>query len=314
MEILNCFIACAFGKDDVDDIYEKGILKVLKKLDIKPLRVDKVDFLGKIDTKIIELIRKSDFCIADLTYARPSVYFESGFAEGIGKKVIYTANATHFHAKHDDEYGNFKIHFDLLTQNIIGWQSSSDNFKYQLTRKINKVIKPILDDHKRYEEETEDQKIFKSLSVTKRIKLIDDIMFRFIVKNKFILAKNEFNLFEKDNKYLQLITKSKFTKSFLESISPFDEKFGHLFFDNFIFNHKLDHDSVITIIYVCFNKASSSIIESVLPHFDKHPEKKEYTFEGYKKVKKIRYIFLDDIKSEADFKRRLTTLRLFNLY
>lgn len=56
MRKLNCFIACAFGKPDVDNIYKNAISKVLNELIINPIRVDKLDFIGKIDSKIIKLM------------------------------------------------------------------------------------------------------------------------------------------------------------------------------------------------------------------------------------------------------------------
>jgi len=45
-------------------------------MEIKPYRVDIIEHNDDIDNKIIELILKCDICIADLTYSRPSVYYE----------------------------------------------------------------------------------------------------------------------------------------------------------------------------------------------------------------------------------------------
>ena len=67
-------MACAFGKEDVDEIYKNAILPVLKSMEIKPYRVDLIEHNDDIDDKIIELILKCDICIADLTYSRPSAY------------------------------------------------------------------------------------------------------------------------------------------------------------------------------------------------------------------------------------------------
>ncbi|HUS50435.1 MAG TPA: hypothetical protein VMZ91_09740, partial [Candidatus Paceibacterota bacterium] len=91
MKKISCFVACAFGKDDVDEIYENAILPVLKLMEIKPYRVDQIEHNDDIDNKIIELISKCDICIADLTYARPSVYYEAGYFTGLGKSVIFIA-------------------------------------------------------------------------------------------------------------------------------------------------------------------------------------------------------------------------------
>ena len=40
MRKLKCFIACAFGRSDIDNLYNSAIKKVLLELNIIPLRVD----------------------------------------------------------------------------------------------------------------------------------------------------------------------------------------------------------------------------------------------------------------------------------
>ena len=110
---MKCFIASAFGHEDVDVIYDSCVVPTLRKLSVTPLRVDRVEHNEEIDNKIFELLDSSDFVIADLTYARPSVYYEAGYATGKPIPVIYTVKSDHF-AKHiDDPYGNFRVHFDI---------------------------------------------------------------------------------------------------------------------------------------------------------------------------------------------------------
>ncbi|MEO7841617.1 MAG: hypothetical protein ABIU06_19930 [Anaerolineales bacterium] len=93
---MKCFIASAFGHDDVDAIYDRCIIPILRKLSVTPLRVDRVEHNEDIDNKIFELLDSADFAIADLTYARPSVYYEAGYAAGKLKPVIYIAKRDHF--------------------------------------------------------------------------------------------------------------------------------------------------------------------------------------------------------------------------
>ncbi|MDZ7794931.1 MAG: hypothetical protein U5P10_14935 [Spirochaetia bacterium] len=87
---LHCFIASAFGYSDIDQIYDNGITKALSNLNIIPHRVDRENHNDDIDDKIIELLNTCDICIADLTYSRPSVYYEAGYFKGLGKQVIFT--------------------------------------------------------------------------------------------------------------------------------------------------------------------------------------------------------------------------------
>jgi len=49
-------------------------------------------------------IQSSDFLIADLTHDNSGAYWEAGYAEGLGKPVIYTCESVKFK--------NHKTHFD----------------------------------------------------------------------------------------------------------------------------------------------------------------------------------------------------------
>jgi hypothetical protein len=50
-------------------------------------------FKNRIDDRIIAEIRLARFVIADVTGARPSVYYEAGFADGLGTPVIWTCSS-----------------------------------------------------------------------------------------------------------------------------------------------------------------------------------------------------------------------------
>jgi hypothetical protein len=121
MAHLKCFVASAFGQDDVDQLYTKAIRPVFKDLGVEPLRVDHVEHNDDIDDKMFALLEQCDLCLTDLTYARPSAYFEAGYADGSGRPVIYTARSDHFRAVDSDPAGNLRIHFDLQMKNVISW-------------------------------------------------------------------------------------------------------------------------------------------------------------------------------------------------
>jgi len=185
MNKIRCFIACAFGKEDVDSLYNKAILQALEKLKIRGLRVDKINHNEKIDLKILDLINKSEFGIADLSYARPSVYFEAGILEGQQKPVVFLARKDHFSPKLDDELGNYRIHFDLITKNIIPWDKETIDIKLvnEIKQRISLVIKPI---QKKIIEETkllQEKDTFMSLSVLDRIEKLKSLTIGFISKN-----------------------------------------------------------------------------------------------------------------------------------
>jgi hypothetical protein len=63
----------AFGHDDVDRMYDNIICPILESKHIEPVRVDRLHHNDSVDDRIITEIRRADFAIADLTFARPSV-------------------------------------------------------------------------------------------------------------------------------------------------------------------------------------------------------------------------------------------------
>lgn len=93
------FVIMSFTPD-MDPIFE-GIQAAGE---IHGLQVERVkDVLGdyRITDKIIEMIHKARLIVADLTHEKPNVYFELGYARGLGKTVITTARE------------GTKLHFDI---------------------------------------------------------------------------------------------------------------------------------------------------------------------------------------------------------
>jgi hypothetical protein len=186
---MKCFIASAFGRSDVDNNY-KIVRSVLKSFNITALRVDKLSFNDKIDQKILSLIKSCDFCIADLTYARPSVYYEAGRVHGMGKEVIFSCRSDHFKGTEDDK----KIHFDLITENVIGWKNTPTAFEKSLRTRIKQVILPIERAKLAKKKIDEEQQAFARLSVNERIKIIREQLFKSVRKTKYkIVPLSEHN-------------------------------------------------------------------------------------------------------------------------
>lgn len=77
----------------------------------EPLRLDDKEHNNNIDDEIIASIRGAKFVIAEMTGHRGGVYFEAGFAHGLGLPVIYMLR--------DDDQQD--IHFDVRQQNFILW-------------------------------------------------------------------------------------------------------------------------------------------------------------------------------------------------
>jgi len=83
------FVLMSFN-DDMAPAYE-GMKKAGKACKLDVQRADEEDGDYRITDRIIQMIMKSRFLIADLTHDRPNVYYELGYARGKDKTVIIVA-------------------------------------------------------------------------------------------------------------------------------------------------------------------------------------------------------------------------------
>jgi hypothetical protein len=86
--------------------------------DYQVLRIDLSEHNNKICDQIIAEIRRSRFVVADFTGNRGGVYFEAGFALGLGIPVIWTVQK-----KFLDEDG---VHFDTRQYNHITYETPEE--------------------------------------------------------------------------------------------------------------------------------------------------------------------------------------------
>lgn len=99
--------------DDLNAAFSEGIAPALKDAGYTAVRVDRVQHNDKIDDKIIAEIRRSGLVIADFTGSRGGVYYEAGFAHGLGLPVIFTVR--------EDDVS--RLHFDTRQYNHIVWET-----------------------------------------------------------------------------------------------------------------------------------------------------------------------------------------------
>jgi nucleoside 2-deoxyribosyltransferase len=169
---IHCFVAMAFGRPDTDLVYTKHISKAIQDVGMIPMRVDKIIHNERIDIKIRDLIRKADVVVADLTYARPSAYWEAGYAER-EVPVVYTCRSDHLQAQPDDTNGNLQIHFDLRNTNLITWSGIGiKQFRENLRKRLLHVTRQLRID---IEEEANlrlEREKFSILSTNQRNQLI----------------------------------------------------------------------------------------------------------------------------------------------
>jgi nucleoside 2-deoxyribosyltransferase len=121
-----CFIAMWFPKDNSMVPFEVGAKLALKKTGHIPFVVKDFEHNDKICDKIIAEIRKSAFMIADFTGHRNNVYFEAGYAKGLGIPVVFTCR--------DTDFEKIKEQFDTRQYSHIKWTDSEDLEKKLLNR------------------------------------------------------------------------------------------------------------------------------------------------------------------------------------
>ena len=126
------FVAMWFD-EQMKEAFDNGIEPAIRETGYKPLRIDQKEHINKIDDEIIAEIRRSRFLVADFTHGeagvRGGVYYEAGFAHGLGIPVIFTCR--------EDAVGT--LHFDTNHYNHIVWTASEDLLE-KLKNRILAVI------------------------------------------------------------------------------------------------------------------------------------------------------------------------------
>jgi nucleoside 2-deoxyribosyltransferase len=129
------FVAMWFGdentKTEMDDVYERGIRPAINEAGYRENRVDFVEHNDWIMDQVLGLIRLAPFVVADFTGQRQGVYFEAGFARGLGIPVIHTC-----------EHADLKnAHFDTRQLNHVVWTTPEELHK-KLYHRIMGTVGP----------------------------------------------------------------------------------------------------------------------------------------------------------------------------
>ena len=135
------FVAMWFAKE-MDSIYEEAIFPAIEEAGFKPFRIDRKEHNNKIDDEIVAEIRRSRFMVADFTCgtfevdgkakaeARGGVYYEAGFAQGLGMPLIWMVR----------EDCMQHVHFDTRQFAHIAWTDAAD-LKTKLINRIRATVK-----------------------------------------------------------------------------------------------------------------------------------------------------------------------------
>lgn len=109
------FMAMAFGNEALKSIVDDHMKPATRAAGFELSRLDDEPRAGLIDERLRVEIRRSVFLVADLSDGNPGAYWEAGFAEGVGKPVIYTCEANIFR-KHSTHFDTSHHHTVLWTE------------------------------------------------------------------------------------------------------------------------------------------------------------------------------------------------------
>jgi hypothetical protein len=122
------FVAMWFD-EQFNDAWTRGFHPAIQAAGFAPVRIDNKEYVGGISDEIMAEIRRSRFVVADYTGQVNGVYFEAGFALGLGLTVIPSCRA--------DEIS--KLHFDIRHINTLSWREPKDLVE-GLSKRIRAVI------------------------------------------------------------------------------------------------------------------------------------------------------------------------------
>lgn len=127
------FLALKFGDDTLDTFIRLHAKPAAETLGFRledmrdRARAGVIDDLMRID------IRDAAFVIADLSHDNPGAYWEAGYAEGLGKPVLYICEKSKFE--------EFKTHFDTNHSTTVLWDANEpEAFKEQFIATLRRSL------------------------------------------------------------------------------------------------------------------------------------------------------------------------------
>lgn len=128
------FMAMQFGEQELDTVYRDCFIPAVSATGFQLKRLDEGQPAGLIDDRLRVEIRQARFLLADLTHQNRGAYWEAGFAEGLGKPVIYTCRKDAFN-------GGGGTHFDTNHHLTVIWEPGREG---EAAEKLKATIRAAL--------------------------------------------------------------------------------------------------------------------------------------------------------------------------
>lgn len=135
------FMAMAYGNSELDEIYRLHFKPAVAATGFDLFRLDEAAPAGLIDALLRVEIRRSSFLVADLSDGNRGAYWEAGFAEGLGKPVIYTCEKSVF-----EDVGT---HFDTSHMLTVSWDTDAPE---EAAKKLKATVRATLPEDARMDD------------------------------------------------------------------------------------------------------------------------------------------------------------------
>lgn len=129
------FMAMQFDDAELDSLVEDVVKPAVKSVGYDLATMKDVSKAGIIDNIMSVQIRDATFVVADLTHDNNGAYWEAGYAEGLGKPVIYICEK--------DKFEKTRTHFDTNHRTTIKWSKDDPE---QFSRELIATLRRSLSD------------------------------------------------------------------------------------------------------------------------------------------------------------------------
>ena len=127
------FLAMQFDDPALEAFVEEVVKPATKEIGYDLVDMRDVARAGVIDDIMRVQIRDAAFIIADLTHDNSGAYWEAGYAEGLGKPVIYICKQTKFEEE--------STHFDTNHCTTIPWsEDDGEGFRERLIATLRRSL------------------------------------------------------------------------------------------------------------------------------------------------------------------------------
>jgi len=127
------FMAMQFDDAELDSFVDDVVKPAVNGIGYNLISMKDVSKAGIIDNIMSVQIRDATFVIADLTHDNNGAYWEAGYAEGLGKPVIYICEK--------DKFEKTRTHFDTNHRTTIKWSKDDHGqFSSELTATLRRSL------------------------------------------------------------------------------------------------------------------------------------------------------------------------------